>query len=154
ARHYEAHFFESIARINIEHPHIVCRATEHIGDMISLIKRLEDRGLTYRTSVGIIFDTSKFPRYADLARLNLAGQLAGARVAVDEERKNASDFALWVTNQPTHIMQWDSPWGRGFPGWHIECSAMSMKYLGEEIDIHSGGVDHIPVHHTNEIAQS
>jgi cysteinyl-tRNA synthetase len=154
ARYYEEHFFKTIARANIEPPHVVCRATEHIADQIALIRRLEERGFAYRTPVGVIFDTAKFPRYADFARLNLEGQEAGARVEVDSERRNPADFALWVTNQPNHLMQWDSPWGRGFPGWHIECSAMSMRYLGEELDVHTGGIDHIPVHHTNEIAQS
>jgi cysteinyl-tRNA synthetase len=119
-----------------------------------LIQRLEERGYTYQTGVGVIFDTGKFPHYADFARLNLTGQEAGARVAIDPERRQPQDFTLWVTNQPQHLMQWDSPWGRGFPGWHLECSAMAMRYLGETIDIHTGGIDHIPVHHTNEIAQS
>ncbi len=154
ARFYEDYFLKSLSRLNILRPSIICRATEHIDDMISLIKRLEERGYTYRTSVGIIFDTAKFPNYSKFANLDLQGQQAGFRVAIDPERKSPWDFALWVTNQPNHIMQWDSPWGRGFPGWHIECSAMSMKYLGEEIDIHTGGIDHIKVHHTNEIAQS
>lgn len=154
ARYYEDYFFREIQRINILRPTIVCRATEHIADMITLIRRLEERGYTYRTSVGVIFDTQKFPDYAKFARLDLAGQQAGHRVEIDPERKNPWDFALWVTNQPKHIMQWDSPWGRGFPGWHIECSAMSMKYLGEEFDIHTGGEDHIKIHHTNEIAQA
>lgn len=154
AQYYEDYFFTSLAKVNVLRPSVVCRATEHIADMIALIQRLEANGFTYRTDVGVIFDTAKFPRYADFARLNLEGQRAGARVEIDPERRNAWDFALWVTNQPKHIMQWESPWGRGFPGWHIECSAMSMKYLGEELDIHTGGVDHLTVHHTNEIAQS
>ncbi len=154
ARFYEDYFFKNLEQINVLKPHIICRATEHIDDMIGLIKRLEEREFTYRTSVGIIFDTAKFPNYSKFANLDLEGQEAGFRVQPDPERKNPWDFALWVTNQPKHIMQWDSPWGRGFPGWHIECSAMSMKYLGEEIDIHTGGIDHVKVHHTNEIAQS
>jgi cysteinyl-tRNA synthetase len=154
ARYYEDYFWRETDRINILRPQVSCRATEHIADMIALIRRLEERGFTYRTSVGVIFDTQKFPAYADFARLDLEGQEAGHRVKVDPERKTPWDFALWVTNQPKHIMQWDSPWGRGFPGWHIECSAMSMKYLGEEFDIHTGGEDHIKVHHTNEIAQA
>ena len=154
ARHYEDHFFRTIERVNILKPHVICRATEHIAQQIALIQRLEARGYTYRTSVGVIFDTAKFPNYARFARLDLEGQQAGSRVEVDAERRNPSDFALWVTNQPNHLMQWDSPWGRGFPGWHIECSAMAMHYLGEEIDLHTGGIDHIPIHHTNEIAQS
>ena len=154
ARFYEQAFFNDAARLNIERPYIVCRATEHIPDMIELVRRIEANGFTYRTSVGLIFDTGKYPEYALLSRLNLAEQQAGARTQVDPERRNPSDFALWITNQPKHLMQWDSPWGRGFPGWHLECSAMSIKYLGERFDIHTGGIDHIPVHHTNERAQN
>ncbi len=154
ARFYEEAFFRDAERLNILKPTVVCRATEHIPDMIELIKRIEKNGFTYRTSVGLIFDTSRYPDYWRLGRLNLEEQRAGARVEVDPERRNPSDFALWITNQPKHLMQWDSPWGRGFPGWHIECSAMSMCYLGEEFDIHTGGIDHIPVHHTNERAQN
>ncbi len=154
ARFYEAAFWQDADRLNILRPTRVCRATEHISDMIELIKRIEANGFAYKTSVGLIFDTGKYPDYARLARLNLAEQQAGARVAVDPERRNPADFALWITNQPNHLMQWDSPWGRGFPGWHIECSAMSIKYLGEEFDIHTGGIDHVPVHHTNERAQN
>ncbi|MGB9742472.1 MAG: cysteine--tRNA ligase [candidate division WOR-3 bacterium] len=154
ARFYERAFFEDAQKLNLLKPSIVCRATEHIPDMIALIRRIEANGFTYRTKVGLIFDTGKYPDYWRLGRLNLEEQRAGARVEVDPERRNPSDFALWITNQPKHLMQWDSPWGRGFPGWHIECSAMSMKYLGEEFDIHTGGIDHIPVHHTNERAQN
>jgi len=154
AQFYEQAFFADAAKLNILRPHVVCRATEHIPDMIELVRRIEANGFAYRTSVGLIFDTGKYPEYALLSRLNLAEQQAGARVAVDPERRNASDFALWITNQPNHLMQWDSPWGRGFPGWHVECSAMSIKYLGERFDIHTGGIDHIPVHHTNERAQN
>jgi cysteinyl-tRNA synthetase len=154
ARFYEEHFFRTMAAVNVERAHVVCRATEHVDDMIALIQRLEARGFTYRTSVGVIFDTARFPDYARFARLDLEGQQAGARVEADPERRQPSDFALWVTNQPTHLMKWPSPWGEGFPGWHIECSAMSMCYLGETLDLHTGGVDHVPVHHTNEIAQS
>ncbi len=154
ARFYEQAFFTDAQKLNILRPQIICRATEHIPDMIELIRRIEANGFAYRTSVGLIFDTSRYPDYWRLGRLNLGEQRAGARVAVDPERRNPSDFALWITNQPKHLMQWDSPWGRGFPGWHIECSAMSIKYLGEEFDIHTGGIDHIPIHHTNERAQN
>jgi cysteinyl-tRNA synthetase len=154
ARFYEKAFFDDAAKLNIQRPHIVCRATEHIPDMIELVRRIETNGFAYRTSVGLIFDTGKYPEYALLSRLNLAEQQAGARTQIDPERRNPSDFALWITNQPKHLMQWDSPWGRGFPGWHLECSAMSIKYLGERFDIHTGGIDHIPVHHTNERAQN
>jgi len=156
ARKYEAAFFDDIARLNIERPDIVCRATEHVAEMIALIERLVERGYAYITPGAIYFDTSKFAHYAALARLDLSGLQAGAseRVELLGEKRHPNDFALWFMNKPRHIMQWDSPWGRGYPGWHIECSAMSMKYLGETFDIHCGGVDHIPVHHTNEIAQS
>jgi len=114
---------------------------------------MENRGFTYRTQTGIVFDTSKFSDYAKFANLDLDLQVAGSRVEVDPEKKSPWDFMLWITNQPKHIMQWDSPWGRGFPGWHIECTAMSTQYLGDKFDIHTGGIEHIPVHHTNEIAQ-
>jgi cysteinyl-tRNA synthetase len=154
ARFYEAAFWADSDRLNILRPHVVCRATDHIPDMIELIRRIEANGFAYRTSVGLIFDTAKYPDYSQLARLNLDEQQFGARVSVDPERRSPADFALWITNQPNHLMQWDSPWGRGFPGWHVECSAMSIRYLGERFDIHTGGIDHIPVHHTNERAQN
>ncbi|HLV80094.1 MAG TPA: cysteine--tRNA ligase [Chthonomonadaceae bacterium] len=156
ARFYEQAALFDFERLNIQRPEIMPRATEHIAEMIALIQRLEKNGMTYVTSEGVYFDTSRDPDYGKLARLNLAQQRQGAReeVITDETKRNPSDFVLWFVNKPTHIMQWESPWGRGYPGWHIECSAMSMKYLGETFDIHCGGVDHIPVHHTNEIAQS
>ncbi len=156
ARFYEEAARNDFRRLNIEIPEIMPRATEHVLEMIQLIQRLEANGYTYVTSEGVYFDTSKFPDYGKLARLRLEDQLQGAReeVVADETKRNPSDFVLWFLNKPTHIMQWESPWGPGYPGWHIECSAMSMKYLGETFDIHCGGVDHIPVHHTNEIAQS
>jgi cysteinyl-tRNA synthetase len=150
---YIAQFLGSLDFLNIKRPDVLCRATEHIEDQINLIKKIEVNGFTYKTKTGLVFDTSKFPDYAKFANLDLSNQNAGARVEVDPEKKNPWDFLLWVTNQPNHIMQWDSPWGRGFPGWHIECTAMSVKYLGERFDIHTGGKEHIPVHHTNEIAQ-
>jgi cysteinyl-tRNA synthetase len=154
ARFYEEAFFADADRLNILRPHVVCRATDHLPEMIELVRRIEANGFAYRTSVGLIFDTGSYAQYAELGRLNLDQQRAGARTTVDPERRNPSDFALWITNQPKHLMQWDSPWGRGFPGWHLECSAMSIKYLGERFDIHTGGIDHIPVHHTNERAQN
>lgn len=154
ARFYEDAFWRDAEKLNILRPTRVCRATEHIPDMIELIRRIEANGFAYRTRVGLVFDTAKFPDYARLGRLNLEAQQAGFRVEVDPERRQPWDFALWITNQPKHVMQWDSPWGRGFPGWHLECSAMSMKYLGEEFDIHTGGIDHVPIHHTNERAQN
>lgn len=151
---YIAQFLESMDLLNIQRPDVLCRATEHINEQIELIKLIEKNGFTYRTKTGIVFDTAKFPGYADFAHLDLQKQLAGARLEVDPEKKNPWDFLLWVTNQPNHIMQWDSPWGKGFPGWHIECTAMSVKYLGEKFDIHTGGREHVPVHHTNEVAQA
>jgi len=153
ANKYIAQFTESMSLLNVNYPDVLCRATEHIEDQINLIKKIEANGFTYKTKTGLVFDTSKFEGYAKFANLDLSKQEAGARVEVDLEKKNPWDFLLWVTNQPKHIMQWDSPWGKGFPGWHIECTAMSVKYLGESFDIHTGGKEHIPVHHTNEIAQ-
>ena len=150
---YINQFLGSVDKLNIKRPDILCRATEHIEDQIDLIKKIEAHGFTYRTSTGIVFDTSKFSDYAKFAHLNLDKQSPGSRVEIDKDKKNPWDFLLWVTNQPQHIMKWDSPWGVGFPGWHIECTAMSTKYLGERFDIHTGGKEHIPVHHTNEIAQ-
>ncbi len=149
-------FFNDIDRLNIMRPATACRATKHIGNMIGLIKRLEAGGFTYLEGGNVYFDTSKFDSYGELALLDRQKLKAGARIAVDGNKKNPADFVLWFTNSKfeNHIMQWDSPWGRGYPGWHIECSAMSMKYLGDSFDIHCGGIDHIPIHHTNEIAQS
>jgi cysteinyl-tRNA synthetase len=156
ARKYEAAALEDCARLHIQRPDIVCRATEHIAEMIALIEQILERGCGYVTPGAVYFDTSRFPSYGEMARLDLSGLQAGAggRVEMLGEKRHPNDFVLWFLNKPTHIMQWDSPWGPGYPGWHIECSAMSIKYLGETFDIHCGGVDHIPVHHTNEIAQS
>lgn len=150
---YIKQFLESIDLLNINRPDILCRATEHIPDQINLIKKMESNGFVYKTKTGLVFDTGKFLNYAKFAKLSLERQKAGSRVEVDPEKKAPWDFLLWVTNQPEHIMKWESPWGTGFPGWHIECTAMSVKYLGETFDIHTGGKEHIPVHHTNEIAQ-
>lgn len=150
---YIAQFKESMEKLNITPPDVLCRATEHIDDQIRLIEKIEKNDFAYMTKTGLVFDTGKFPGYAKFANLDLSKQDAGARVEVDREKKNPWDFLLWVTNQPEHIMKWDSPWGVGFPGWHIECTAMSTKYLGETFDIHTGGKEHIAVHHTNEIAQ-
>ncbi|OGG00483.1 cysteine--tRNA ligase [Candidatus Gottesmanbacteria bacterium RBG_13_37_7] len=150
---YIEQFYGSLDLLNIKKPDILCRATDHIKDIIDLIGKIEKNGFTYRTKTGIVFDTAKFPDYKEFAKLELNKQEAGSRVEIDPEKRQPWDFLLWVTNQPNHIMQWSSPWGRGFPGWHIECTAMSVKFLGETFDIHTGGVEHIPVHHTNEIAQ-
>jgi cysteinyl-tRNA synthetase len=154
ARFYEAAFFEDCRRLGIEPPHMICRATEHIEPMVALAERLMAIGAAYETADGVYFSVERFPNYGRLSGAPLARQLAGARVAVNETKRHPADFALWIKAPREHIMQWPSPWGQGYPGWHIECSAMSMRYLGESFDIHTGGVDHIPVHHENEIAQS
>lgn len=148
-------FREDFKKLNILEPDIWCRATEHIDEQITLIKTLEKKGYTYRTNDGIYFDTSKFRDYGKFAKLKREGIQAGKRIAI-REKKNPTDFALWKFSEKPGLRQqeWNSPWGIGFPGWHIECSAMSMKYLGENFDIHTGGTDHIPIHHTNEISQS
>jgi len=156
AEFYTTAFKSDIKKLNILEPDIWCKATEHIDDFIALIKVLEEKGYTYRTSDGIYFDTSKLPDYGKLAGQDIEEILPGARIEYNPEKKNPSDFALWKFS-PKNVkrqMEWDSPWGVGFPGWHIECSAMSTKYLGQPFDIHCGGVDHIKIHHTNEIAQS
>ncbi len=159
ARFFEKDFFDSLDAVNIQRPTIVARATEHIQEQIELIGILEEKGYTYKTAQAIYFDVSKFPTYTALSRQKLEDKLTGARddVIVDSKKRNPQDFALWfftVGRFEDHALRWDSPWGTGFPGWHIECSAMAMKYLGLTLDIHTGGVDHIPVHHTNERAQS
>jgi cysteinyl-tRNA synthetase len=153
---YTRAFFRDFGLLRCEMPTVVCKATEHIQDMIDLIKRIEGRGFTYSAGGNIYFDISRSPGYGKLALLDKQELRAGARIAVDEGKKNPADFVLWFTKSKFEhqAMMWDSPWGRGYPGWHIECSAMSMKYLGEHFDIHCGGADHPPVHHTNEIAQS
>jgi len=156
AQYYTDAFFGDTDRLNIVRPTVVCKATDHVGDMIELIKRIEAKGFTYMAGGNLYFDVSKFPSYGDLAMLKLDEQQSGARVEVDANKRNPQDFVLWFTKSKfeNQALIWDSPWGRGYPGWHVECSAMSMKYLGESFDIHAGGIDHIPVHHTNEIAQS
>ncbi|HBC97507.1 MAG TPA: cysteine--tRNA ligase [Clostridium sp.] len=156
AKFYEDAFFKDCKKLNIRRPDVVCRATDHIQDMINLIKILEKKGYTYVSNGNVYYSIDKFKDYNKLAHLSMEELEAGSRVEVDKNKKNPLDFVLWFTNSKfkNQVMQWDSPWGRGFPGWHIECSAMSLKYLGDRIDIHCGGVDHIPVHHTNEIAQS
>ena len=153
AKKYEKQFVESLDLFNIQRPDVICRATEHVPEQIDLAKKIEKNGFAYLTKTGLVYDTAKFADYAKFANLKLNEMDSGARVGVDEDKKNPWDFLLWVTNQPNHIMKWPSPWGEGFPGWHIECTAMSTKYLGENFDIHTGGIEHIGVHHTNEIAQ-
>lgn len=154
AEFYTRAFMEDITALNIEKPEIICKATEHIPEMIEFVQGLVEKGYGYETSDGIYFDISRFPEYGKLSRINLEDQMAGARVEVNTEKRHPADFALWKKAPKEHIMQWESPWGMGYPGWHIECSAMGRKYLGDTFDIHTGGVDHIPVHHENEIAQS
>ncbi len=159
AKFYTDFFFKTTDALNILRPNITCKATEHIEEMIQLINRLKQKGFVYETKEAVYFDVSKFNNYGKLSGQKLEEKIQAVRenVNVDTQKKHPADFALWfkrVGRFANHTMHWNSPWGEGFPGWHIECSAMSMKYLGETIDIHSGGIDHIPVHHENEIAQS
>ncbi|NUM25210.1 MAG: cysteine--tRNA ligase [Candidatus Buchananbacteria bacterium] len=156
AAKYTEAFRHDIKLLNISEPDKWTKATDHVEEMIKLIQRIEKNGYTYETADGIYFDTSKLENYGELAGLEKVDLKAGVRVAMGE-KKNPTDFALWIKavgENKNHVMVWPSPWGTGFPGWHIECSAMSMKYLGEHFDIHCGGIDHVPVHHTNEIAQN
>ncbi|MBF8280611.1 MAG: cysS [Candidatus Magasanikbacteria bacterium] len=156
AAFYTKAFFTDTRALNILKPNVVCAATSYIKEQIALIKKLKARGFTYKTGDGIYFDTGKLRDYGRLARLDIGGLEAGARVPMSAEKRNLTDFALWKFSPPgsKRQMEWLSPWGVGFPGWHIECSAMSVKFLGQPFDIHTGGIDLIPVHHTNEIAQS
>jgi len=152
---YTNSFFEDLGKVGIDiSKYQFPKATDHITEQIELIKTLEEKGYTYTTSDGVYFDSSRFDKYAELAKLDVAGLRSGARVEA-KDKKNITDFALWkFSGENKRQQEWDSPWGKGYPGWHIECSAMSMKYLGENFDIHTGGVEHVPVHHTNERAQS
>ncbi|TSC88300.1 MAG: cysteinyl-tRNA synthetase [Microgenomates group bacterium Gr01-1014_7] len=159
AKFFEDHFWKSVETVNIERPSIVAKATDHIEEQIKLIKKLEKNGFIYITDQAIYFDISKFPNYTKLSGQSLDDKSIGVRtdVVIDKQKRSPVDFALWfftVGHFADHVMKWSSPWGGGFPGWHIECSAMAMEYLGDTIDIHTGGIDHISVHHTNEIAQS
>ncbi|MFA5879789.1 MAG: cysteine--tRNA ligase [Candidatus Margulisiibacteriota bacterium] len=152
---YTQSFKKDLASLNIQEPNIWCKATDHIKEQIEAIQKIEANGFIYRTDDGIYFDTSKLPDYGELARLDIKGLQAGHRIDLGQ-KKNPTDFALWKFSKPLEKrqMEWSSPWGKGFPGWHIECSAMSAHYLGLPFDIHCGGIDHIPVHHANEIAQT
>ncbi|MGA3150159.1 MAG: cysteine--tRNA ligase [Candidatus Saccharimonadales bacterium] len=156
AKFYTDYFLKGLERLSIAWPDHLPRATEHINEQIELIKQLQEKGYTYQIDDGLYYDTSKFPKYADFARLDLDEQQSSERIESNPQKQHHSDFALWKFSPrgSKRDMEWDSPWGKGFPGWHIECSAMIMKYLGETIDIHSGGIDHVPIHHSNEIAQS
>ncbi len=155
AQFYTQVFLQDSKKLHLTPPSILCKATDHIPEMIKLIQKLEKKGYTYTTPHGIYFDVQKFPGYGKISGQNL-DQLKQVRESVERDpfKHHPADFRLWQLAQPTHAMQWDSPWGKGYPGWHIECSAMSMKYLGETFDIHCGGMDHVPIHHPNEIAQS
>lgn len=156
AEFYTTDFLQGMAKFNLFPPSYITKATDFIDQQIALVKTLEEKGYTYVIDDGVYFDTARFQSYADFARLDLEALQAGARVEFNSQKRNPSDFALWkLTPQgEKRDMEWNSPWGKGFPGWHLECSAMAIDKLGETIDIHTGGIDHIPVHHTNEIAQS
>jgi len=160
AEFYAKAFFEDAEELNILKPTVICKATDHISDMIGLIRKLEKKGYTYIIDDGVYFDTSRLKDYGKLTGMDFEGLnetlKAGARVEFNPQKRNITDFGLWLFSPKgkKRQMEWDSPWGVGFPGWHIECSAMSMKYLGENFDIHCSAIDHIPIHHTNEIAQS
>lgn len=156
AKYFEDAFFEDSKSLNIRKPDTICRATKHIGEMIKLIKGLEKKGFTYISNGNVYFDIVKFPEYGKMAGLDKQELNFGASTQIDSAKKNPQDFVLWFTNSKfvNQAMQWNSPWGKGYPGWHLECSAMSIKYLGESFDIHCGGIDHVNIHHTNEIAQT
>ena len=156
-KRYTEDFLENLSKLNVDtEGTLFPKATEHIPEQIAFIQSLEQKGYTYKTSDGIYFDTSLFKKYGELGDINLKGLQEGARIAANTEKKHATDFALWKFSrlEEKRQQEWESPWGVGFPGWHIECSAMSTKYLGHRFDIHTGGIDHIPTHHQNEIAQS
>ncbi len=154
ATYYTKLFFQDLADLNIQTPEIVCKATDHIQEMLAYVEKLVEKGYAYETSTAIYFDIAKLDQYPILSKVNLEEQKAGARVDVDPEKRSPYDFALWIKAPENHLMKWDSKWGPSYPGWHIECSAMGQKYLGEQFDIHTGGIDLIPTHHENEIAQS
>ena len=154
AKMYTEEFFKDFERLNIDMPEIIAKATDHIPDMLEYAKEIVKNGYGYETSNGVYFDISKLDRYGILSGISLEDQLAGARIAVDDEKRSPLDFAIWIKAPENHIMKWDSPWGLSYPGWHLECSAMGRKYLGDVFDIHTGGEDHIPIHHENEIAQA
>lgn len=155
AKEYTEYFYKKLDELNIDRSSIdFPKATDNIQEQIDLIKSLEEKGFAYTISDGVYFDTSKFPAYGELGHIDIKGLQEGARVESNSEKRNITDFALWKFSKEKRQQEWPSPWGMGFPGWHIECSAMAAKYLGNTFDIHTGGVDHIPTHHNNEIAQS
>ncbi len=152
---YTHYFFEQLRLLNIDDSDTMFpKASEHISEQIRMISQLEAKGMTYTTSDGVYFDTAQFPEYGQLGKIDIKGLKEGARIGHNNEKRNPTDFALWKFSTDNRLQEWESPWGIGFPGWHIECSAMAKKYLGTTFDIHTGGVDHIPTHHNNEIAQS
>lgn len=153
AKFYTEAFMNDMTKLNIEKADIITKATDNIPQMLEMVEEIIKNGYGYETSKGIYFDVSKLDKYPVLSNNSVEGQEAGARIEVDPEKRNPYDFALWIKAPENHIMKWDSPWGKSYPGWHIECSAMGRRFLGENFDIHTGGVDHIPVHHENEIAQ-
>ena len=154
AEFYMDRFLEDLRKLNVSMPEIICKATDNIKEMEEYVKKIIENGYAYETDDTIYFDTSKLDKYGILSKIKIDEQKAGARVEFDNKKKNVTDFALWIKAPENHIMKWDTFWGKCYPGWHIECSAMGRKYLGEKFDIHTGGVDHIPIHHENEIAQS
>lgn len=154
AEFYMNAFLKDMGKLNIDQPEIIARATQHIDIMEKYVQKIIENGYAYETENTIYFDTSKLDRYGVLSNRNVEEQKAGARVEFDTEKKNISDFAIWIKAPENHLMKWDTFWGKCYPGWHLECSAMSYQYLGDHFDIHTGGIDHIPIHHENEIAQS
>ena len=154
AEYYTEVFYKDLASLNINKPEIIAKATEHIPEMIDFVQKLQEKGFAYEISDGIYFDIARFPSYGKLSGQTVDEKEAGARIEENSEKRHPADFALWKKADKNHIMQWASPWGQGFPGWHIECSAMSKKYLGDVFDLHTGGIDAVPVHHENEIAQN
>ena len=154
AEFYMKAFLIDMNKLNIDEPEILARATEHIECMENYVQKIIENGYTYETKNTIYFDTSKLDQYGVLSNRKVEDQKAGARVEFDSEKKNISDFAVWIKAPENHLMKWDTFWGKCYPGWHLECSAMSYHYLGDHFDIHTGGIDHIPIHHENEIAQS
>lgn len=154
AEYYTKLFFRDLDRLDVDMPEIICKATDYIQEMLEYVEALMKNGYAYETSTAIYFDVSKLDAYGLLSGIDVRKQKAGARVDVDPEKRNPYDFALWIKAPENHLMKWDSPWGPSYPGWHIECSTMSIIHLGDQFDIHTGGVDLIPTHHENEIAQS
>ena len=154
AEYYTKYFMEDMKKLDIDMANIISKATDNIPEMLEMVKEILKNGYAYETSKGIYFDVSKLDKYPVLSNNSVDGQEAGARIEVDKEKRNPYDFAIWIKAPENHMMKWESPWGLSYPGWHLECSAIGRKFLGEHFDIHTGGVDHIPIHHENEIAQS